>query len=210
MEALQTLFVQLQSGNLPEMGLWSYLLLAILVAVEGPIATLFAAAAASTGLLQPPLVFVAAAAGNLTADSLWYFLGYAGRLDWLTKIGGKFGVQREQIENLTESMRENAVRILVIAKLTAGLVIPSLVAAGLVRVSWRRWFPALLPIEMLWTGSLVIIGYYAANAIRQVERGVEMIGVAGSVLLVLVILYGIRSTLRKKQRVPNIQHEHTN
>ena len=209
MEALQTLFVQLQSGNLPEMGLWSYLLLAILVAVEGPIATLFAAAAASTGPLQPPPVFVAAAPATDGRQPV-YFLGYAGRLDWLTEDRGKFGVQREQIENLTESMRENAVRILVIAKLTAGLVIPSLVAAGLVRVSWRRWFPALLPIEMLWTGSLVIIGYYAAHAIRQVERGVEMIGVAGSVLLVLVILYGIRSTLRKKQRVPNIQHEHTN
>lgn len=210
METLQTLLVQLQSGNLPEMGPWSYLLLAILVAVEGPIATLFAAAAASTGLLHPPLVFVAAAAGNLAADSLWYILGYAGREDWLTKIGGKIGVQREQIESLTDSMRENAVRILVIAKLTAGLVIPSLIAAGLVRVSWRRWFPALLPIEMLWTGTLVITGYYAAHVIRQVERGVEIIGLAGSVLLVLIILYNIRSTLRKKQPEPNIQREHMN
>jgi len=57
-----------------------------LVAIEGPIATCLA---------QPPprrpdaylAVFVAAATGNLTADTLWYLLGYYGKIDTALKLG---------------------------------------------------------------------------------------------------------------------------
>ncbi len=52
-------------------GLWAYLGLALLVAVEGPIITLLAAVAAAAGALSPFAVFAAAALGNLTGDLLW-------------------------------------------------------------------------------------------------------------------------------------------
>ncbi len=59
-------FIQaLRSGQLPQLGTWTYILLAALVAVEGPIATLLGAAAASAGLMKPGWVFIAAATGNL-------------------------------------------------------------------------------------------------------------------------------------------------
>ena len=59
------------TGALPELGYWSYLLLAILVAVEGPSVTILGALLASTGVLRPGLVFAAAAIGNLSADIGW-------------------------------------------------------------------------------------------------------------------------------------------
>jgi len=47
-------FIQaLRSGQLPQLGIWTYILLAALVAVEGPIATLLGAAATSAGLMKP-------------------------------------------------------------------------------------------------------------------------------------------------------------
>ena len=47
----------LKYGPMAHLGYWNYVLLAILVAVEGPIATLLGAVAASAGLMRPILVF---------------------------------------------------------------------------------------------------------------------------------------------------------
>ena len=56
---------ELQMGQVPPfLGIWNYVLLAFLVAVEGPIVTLGGAVAASVGVMNPVLVFIAAAAGN--------------------------------------------------------------------------------------------------------------------------------------------------
>ncbi len=171
-------------------GVASYVLLAALVAVEGPLATLLGAAAAGMGILDPRHVFLSAVVGNLTADSLWYLLGYLGRVEWLHRYGRWLGVKPHHVERLTQEVRAHAVKILLVAKLTAGLVIPSLVAAGLSRVAWRRWFPPVFLAEMIWTGGLVWIGMRATEAIAQVERGLEVLGILGAgVILGLLVFY---------------------
>jgi len=173
-------------------GNWSYLLLALLVAVEGPIVTLLGAAAAATGTLQLPWVFVAASAGNLGADALWYGLGRSGNIENVVRYGRWIGLKREQVQRLEEGVRQNATKILLIAKLTAGLVIPALIAAGLVRAPWRKWFPPLFVGEMIWTGALVLGGYYATAYLVQIERGVTYAMVGGTLLGLLFLFYKLR------------------
>ena len=196
---IHTFWISLKAGQLPELGVWSYFLLAVLVAIEGPLATLLGAAAASAGMMRPIPVFFAAATGNLTADSLWYTLGYAGRVHWVLRFGKRLGVRPRHIERLQEEMHRHASKILLVAKLTSGLIIPSLIAAGLARVPWRRWFPVILSAEMLWTGSLVIIGYFATEFIKQVEKGIEYLALGGSILLLLAFLWLARHYLRRRE-----------
>lgn len=190
---MQSFIQALRSGQLPQLGSWTYILLAALVAVEGPIATLLGAAAASAGLMKPGWVFISAAAGNLTADSLWYTLGYLGKIDWLLRIGKKLGIRADILARLESEMHKHAARILFVAKLTLSLMVPALIAAGLVKAPWRRWFPAIFTGEMLWTGSLVLIGFYATEAIKRVEMGVEYAALGGSIVFVsFLILVGRR------------------
>jgi membrane protein DedA with SNARE-associated domain len=198
MEWIHTFWTSLHAGQFPQLGIWSYLILAIFVAIEGPIATLLGAAAASAGFMRPGWVFVSAAIGNLTADSLWYSLGSAGQLDWLLRYGRRFGVRKRHLERLTDEMHNHAAKILIVAKLTAGFIIPSLIAAGLAKVPWKRWFPVIFSGEMIWTGTLVLIGYYATEAIKQIERGVEYVGIAASAFFLLFILWGVRRIWRKR------------
>ncbi len=195
---LQSLLQALRSGQLPHLGTWTYIVLAVLVAVEGPIATLLGAAAASAGLMKPGLVFVAAAAGNLTADSLWYTLGYIGKIDWLLKIEKKLGIKGDIVVRLETEMRKHAARILFISKLTLSLMIPALIAAGLVKAPWKRWFPAIFSGEMLWTGSLILIGYYATEAIKRVEMGVEYAALGASVIFVLFLIFVGRRIVKQR------------
>jgi membrane protein DedA with SNARE-associated domain len=203
-QALQNFFLAVKNGQLPHLGNWTYLVLALLVAIEGPIATLLGAAAASAGLMRPELVFIAAATGNLSADSLWYLLGYAGKIEWAMRFGRRLGLQPNVLARLEQSMHEHAARILFIAKLTVSFMIPSLIAAGLVKIPWRRWFPALFAGEMIWTGSLVLIGYFATEAFKSVELGVEHLILGLSLVFVLFMLWMGRRLLRQPLRINRI------
>jgi membrane protein DedA with SNARE-associated domain len=200
MELLHNFSSYLRSGQLPQLGYWTYFLLALLVAFEGPIATLLGAAAASAGLMRPGLVFLAASAGNLTADTLWYTLGYIGKIEWLLRFGRRLGIQRASLERLQQGMHEHAAKILFIAKLTVSFMIPSLIAAGLMKIPWRRWFPAVFGGEMIWTGSLVLIGYFATEAIKRVEQGLEYLVLAFSLIFILFLLWMGRRILGKRYK----------
>ncbi|NJD58621.1 MAG: DedA family protein [Anaerolineae bacterium] len=189
--------------QLASLGLFSYLILALLVAIEGPIATLLGAAAASLGYMNPALVFFAAAAGNLTADTLWYYLGYIGKLDWVNRFGQRLGVSLEKLVRLEDMLREHAPRVLFVSKLTVSPMIPALISTGLIRYPWQRWFPAVFAGEMIWTGSLVTIGYLGVQAIKKGELGLEHAILAGTVIFIGLIIYFGRQFLKKAEKVPD-------
>ena len=188
----------LPTGQLPELGVWTYVLLAVLVAVEGPIATLLGSAAASSGLMRPIPVFFAAMAGNLVADGLWYSIGYAGKLEWVSRFGQRLGIDEKKFDRLERNLQQHAIKVIFLAKLTVSFVIPTLIAAGLIKAPWRKWFPAVLTGEILWTGSLVLLGYYAAEAIKRVEQGVEYIVLFGSAFFLAFLLWLGRRILKQQ------------
>ena len=170
-------------------GVWAYFLLALMVAVEGPIFTLTGAAAASAGLMSPVWVFASASIGNLTADTLWYSLGYLGRMDLIIRFGGRLGIKESFITRLQKDVNAYIHKILFIAKLTMGLVIPTLIAAGLARVPFKRWFGILFTAECIWTGSLVLIGYYFGYLIQRVENHLRWVAVGGAVVVAFAAIY---------------------
>jgi membrane protein DedA with SNARE-associated domain len=170
-------------------GGWAYILIAVLVAVEGPITTLAGAVAASTGYLNPVLVFVSAAIGNLTADTLWYSLGYLGKIEWLVRYGTWFGIKESSLTRLQQDIYAHIHKLLFVAKLTLGLVVPTLIAAGLARVPFKRWFGVLFAAECLWTGALVLLGYYFGSMIQHVETNLRWMSVGGGVIFAAIVIY---------------------
>ena len=187
------------NGQIPEWGNWSYLVLAILVAVEGPVATLLGAAAASAGVMRPWLVFLAASGGNMTADTLWYLFGYLGRIEWFFKVGKRMGLSQNHMEHLQKVIQKHAVKVLFFAKLSMSLMIPSLIAAGLVKAPWRRWFPAVFSGEIIWTGALVLIGYYATEAIKRIEQGIEYFILGGTIVFIIFMFILSRRILQESE-----------
>jgi membrane protein DedA with SNARE-associated domain len=196
LKLIHDFFTNLQFGVLPTLGMWNYILLAFFVAVEGPITTLLGAAAASSGVLQPKLVFLFASLGNLTADALWYSLGYLGKVEWMMRYGRWLGFRQEHLERLEKMMYRHATKILLIAKLTAGFIIPSLIAAGLARVPLRRWLPVIATGELIWTGSLVLIGYYTTIAVYNIAHDLQYLIVAASIVFILVIISLIHRVIK--------------
>lgn len=182
----------LQQGRLPAQGFWVYPVVSLLTAIEGPWATLLASAASAAGLARPGWVFVSAATGNLAADTLWYTLGRAGRPEWVARLGGRFGLDHRRIDHLRHRMQRHAPQVVFVAKLTEGFIIPTLVVAGLSRVQWRRWLPPLVAAEVIWTGTLVLIGYHAVEAAGRARSAAHYLSLAAAVVAALVGLWWLR------------------
>ncbi len=192
---VQGILAALRSGQIPELGYWTYLLLFVMVAVEGTLAILLGAAAASAGLMRPIPVFITAAAGNLTADCLWYLLGYLGKTEWIFHFGRRLGVRPELIERLKGALMKHATKVMFLAKATSSFVIPALVTAGLLRIPFKRWFPYFIISETIWTGSLVLIGYFATESIKRVEQGLHYVVLVIPLVFVVFMLVAGRRLL---------------
>jgi membrane protein DedA with SNARE-associated domain len=191
MEHLQQLF---QSA----LGWWAYIGLAALVFAEGPIATVVGSVAASAGYLNPVMVFASASAGNLTADVLWYLVGYLGKFEWLVSLGKWVGFTREQVMDIEEDIEENVLKMLFIAKLTLGFVIPALIATGLARIPIRKWFGILILAEAIWTGSLVLAGFYFGKYLQTMRTGLQYITLAGGLIFFALI---IRHLVQRRKKI---------
>jgi membrane protein DedA with SNARE-associated domain len=208
-ELLQEFWLNLQQGQLNELGPWTYIVLSLLIVWQGPIATLLGGAAAATGLLRPEFVFLAGITGNLTADILWYSVGRRGNFEGLFSRG-RLEKYRPRLFAFKSGMRRHAPKFLLLAKLSFGLAVPTLVAAGMSGLSWRKWFPIVFIGETIWTGTLVLIGFFAAEMIKQVEQGLQLFLVLVSFLLVVLFVWYIPKTIRENQSVNLTGYEEKN
>lgn len=198
LELIQQFWAQLQQGQLPELGPWNYLLLAVLIVWQGPIATLLGGAAASAGFLRPGIVFLVGVMANLTADVIWYSVGRKGNVERLFE-NGRFGGQRNHFTRLKFGMHRNATKILLLAKLSAGFAVLALLAAGITRLRWRKWFPVVFIGETIWTGTLVLIGYYATEAIKHVQQGLHLVLAGTTFVAIVAIIWFIPRMLRQNE-----------
>ncbi len=179
--------------------IWYYALIVILVAVDGEIAILIAAGAASTGFLNPVAVFLAGALGNIVSDSLWYALGYYGRIDWALSRFKWMGITAEKVARMKDMVDRDAGKLLMMAKLTNWMTIPVLIATGTAKVSGKRWFPLVVVSNILISLVLVLIGYYMAASFMQIKSGLQYAGIGFTLLFILFVLYSARRYFNQKE-----------
>lgn len=191
-EIFDTVFNLLRSEGLQEWGIWSYPLLTVLVIVEGRIVTLLAAVAASLGYMRLPLVMICAIVAGIVADGLWYLLGYKYGKEPVLRYGRWLGLRRHHLEQVEAEMQEHGPRLLFVAKAFGVFVIPVLVAAGMARLPFRRWFPIVLLGELVWVPALAVIGYQTTEVVRRVELGLHYLPLAGGAALLVLMLVAAR------------------
>ena len=191
-EIFDTVLHLLRSEALQEWGAWSYPLLMGLVILEGRMVTLLAAVAASLGYMQLPLVMISAIVGGIIADGLWYLLGYKYGKEPVLRYGRWLGLRRHHLEQLQGEMQAHEPRLLFFAKTFSVLVIPALVAAGMARMPFRRWFSIVLLGELLWVPALAVIAYQTTEVVRRVELGLHYLPLAGGLAFVVLMVTASR------------------
>ncbi len=197
-EALQGAWEAIMTGALPDVGMWSYLIIFLMVFIEGPVVTLIAGAMVGAGLLRLDLAYAACAIGNFLADQFWYWLGYVGghrsflyRIRWLRR-------RRRQIEEFESSMQDHGIKLYLLSKVSMGLfTIPILIAAGIARVSWVRLTAVNVAFEIVWTAFLLFAGYRLGEHIAQMERGLQIAALVGGVIFLVLFISMYRRVFRR-------------
>jgi membrane protein DedA with SNARE-associated domain len=205
---MEALFGQLQhawhtlhAGDYQMFGAWAYVIIVLLVMTEGSITTLVGASAAAAGFLDVRLVLVATIVGNVTGDVLWYMVGYTGGIERAQRIAQRVGIDGIHLETMCHKLQDHAAKAILLAKAALGLIIPTLLAAGLARVHLRRWFPVVFLVETVWSVLLVFVGFHTADAVARTESGLKAFGL---IMLVLVVAFFVK---RRHAGQPGILQE---
>ena len=182
-----------QTGQMPDLGTWSYVLVGGFIMLQGRVSALLGGAVAAAGYMNLGLIIMVALVARVIVDVFWYRVGATGYID---RIGGRFGAYERVAERVHEGIHARPVRFVVMAKITNGLAVPAVVAAGSAGLPMRRWLPFSFVIEILYTVPLLFAGYFATDALSQIEGGLSYaFGAMG-----LIVLLGITFMVVKSRR----------
>lgn len=183
---------------------WNYLIILTAVILEGPIATILGGIWASMGRVNFwAILFVSMFAGML-ADSFWYYLGHFGRAHLIERWGHILKLDIETLNRIeTTLFGEDTKRIIFFSKLTSALIIPTLVAAGMTKLGWRRVMRTMLPAQFLWSAGMTAAGYTAADSVLAIIRRFHYAGWAIGVLFVTLYTTRIISRWKKSASPAN-------
>src|SRR5512140_1915224 len=94
-----------------------YLLMFVIMVVEGPVITAAAAFASALGYFNLYLVFLLSILGNLVPDVIYYAIGYWGRKRLVNKYGHYLGLSDTRILHLENLSEKHAGKALTLIKL---------------------------------------------------------------------------------------------
>ena len=184
-------FLDQANIQLSLLNFWNYVIILVAVVIEGPIATLLGGVWASTGRVNFWAVIVISAVANLVADSFWYYIGHVGREPMVDRWGRYLRINMEAINKMEKVLfGDNAAKVLFTAKLTSALVIPALIAAGILQIGWRKVMKAIVLAQLTWSLSLTAIGFLMADSYVTLSQKIENFGwVLGVISIILVAGY---------------------
>ena len=187
LEMVQQLWLNLQQGLLPDLGGWNYMLIAILIMLQGRASAVIGGIAAATGYLNLGLIILVAVVARVIVDLFWYRVGATGLID---RLGRYAALYRNHVDNINESIQNRPTRLILMSKIVNTLAVPVTIAIGNARVPLRRWLPASFLGELLWVIPLLLIGFFATDALSNVKGGILYI--TGGSLMLMALLSAAR------------------
>lgn len=187
-DVIQQVWLDLQHGQLPDLGGWNYMLMAVFIMLQGRASALISGIAAASGYLNLGLIILVALLARAIVDLFWYKVGATGIADRIGRRAGshgRFSYDRFS-ERINDGLHHRPSRMVLLAKTIGGLSIPVVIAVGNARVPLRRWLPASVAGEFLWTLPLLLLGFFATDAVSGVKGGILYLTFGMTLLFVSV------------------------
>ena len=166
-----------------------YVLLFLGCLVQGPIVTLASGFLFSLHTFDFIPMYLALFLGNLCVDMAWYAIGRFGTRSIIFKYGHFLGITPEKFKRIESYFSLYHQKILIFFKLTAGLgfTIIALVAAGMFKVSFKKYFFLMFICNIIWILLLLAIGYSFGNVFMVMSIPMKIIS---SIFIVAIIIFG--------------------
>jgi len=167
----------------------------ILMIVEGPIATILAAFAASLGFFNIFLVFILSILGDIIGDIILYTIGYTGGAQALAKAEKILRIKPEVIARLEKLFLVHGKKTIFAVKSTTGLCWITFIAAGTMRMKLKDFLLGSILGGIVWSSFLAVMGYFFGYAFLQIS---DYIKYAGLIIFAAAVSFFIALTLYKK------------
>jgi len=178
----------------------SYLLIFLVMVVEGPTITTAAAFASSLGYLDVMTIFLLSILGDLVGDGIHFALGRGARAAFIEKYGHFVGLDGTAIKKLEEQLKRHLGKTMVVVKMTpvAGV---GLLLAGALRVPWKRFallsLAITLPRAIFFTALGYLFGWAVNTTLTYLAWGEYSLL---ALLVFLVVLFFVFKKTTKKAR----------
>jgi membrane protein DedA with SNARE-associated domain len=162
-------------------------------------ATVIAAAAlAGTGDLVLPFILIAGATGAVIGDNVAYLIGRGAQGQVSGWILGS-PKWRTRIARAETILRQRSATIIVVSRFIPGGRTATMLSAGVVGLSWRRFAAYDLAAGVLWAGYASLIGLIGGEAFADEPLHALLLAFGLAALLALLIESG-RRLLRARTR----------
>ena len=179
-----------------------YPLIGAAIIVEGPVLMIASGFLYRTGFFEIAPLFIAIMVGDLTGDTLWYLAGRYFANPILNKKGKFFGITPEKFEKINDLFKRYHERILIFSKLTLGLgfAVGVLTAAGMAKVSYKRFIVINAIGEVFLVSILLTLGYFFGQIYLGISDNLK-IGFLVSLAVIVISAFLIFSRyVRQKSK----------
>ncbi len=186
---------------------YGYWIMLPLMIIEGPIVTIIAATLAALGAFNVLVVFIFSILGDVIGDVILYGLGYRYGLGFVRRVGKYIGITENLVTRMEKYFTHHGGKTIFAVKSTTGLCWATFTAAGIVRMNFKKFVLYSFLGGIVWSGFLVVVGYFYGYLWREIAVYVKWIGWAVSV--VAIVTYAT-ITLYKNRKAKKLLSESNN
>jgi len=182
---------------------YKYLILLPVAILEGPFASIIVGFLASSGIFNLFVVYLVLVSGDMIGDSFYYGLGRWGS-KYLTKHGSRLGITHEKLENAKKYFADYHHKALIISKLAYGVGVSGLVAAGALRINYKKFMKTCFFIAVVQSAFLLVIGFLFGHAYLQIEKYLNIYAKVMIVGVFVLIGYFVFLKVKKNLKIKTV------
>jgi membrane protein DedA with SNARE-associated domain len=161
-----------------------YLILFLIMFLEGPIITYAAAFLASQGIFNVWIVFLLSVFGNVIPDTILFLSGQHSRTKTIEKISAYFGMNESRIQKMEKGFYNHTGKSIILFKFIPGLAIPGLMLAGFSKVPFKKFFIASTIFNVSSAIIFTLLGFYSGITISSFLKYLKL---EKYILIILVV-----------------------
>lgn len=176
---------------------YGYWLMLPLMIIEGPVVTIIAAMLASLGAFNVFAVLFLSMLGDMIGDILLYGAGYKWGMGFVKGFGSKMGITEKVVLKMENYFKKHGGKTIFAVKSTTGLCWATFVAAGIVKMDFKKFVRYSFLGGIVWSGLLVSMGYFYGYLWKEIKQYISWAGwiIAGVAIISFIVI-----TLYKKKQ----------
>ena len=186
---------------------YGYAVMLPLMILEGPVATIIAAMLASLGAFNVFVVLLLSILGDIIGDVILFGLGYRYGMGFVRHVGKYMGITEKLVTRMEKYFEHHGGKTILAVKSTTGLCWATFVAAGIVKMDFKKFVRYSLMGGIIWSGFLVAMGYFYGYLWRELKIYIASAGwiifAVAAVSIVFINLYKMREAKNLLQKNSN-------